>query len=173
MNTVTINPCKKSPQHVVKTCITKMGVTEYFLCFCEDCKYGESSTIGMIDSIKNWNHMNPIEPPPSKNDTLKLEIDLITQSPDKQFLIDNTKEFVLQAMAKFQRGYEEHGGSIMDRKLLDEIDNEIIDIHHYSKALRSKIGNIVLYINNLKQAEELTNRETIILNKIIKQLLSL
>jgi len=44
-------------------------------------------------------------------------------------------KFVVRAIEKYVAGQKEHGGSIRDRDLPEEIINEIIDLYFYTQAL--------------------------------------
>lgn len=44
------------------------------------------------------------------------------------------------AKAKYDAGQREHGGLIIDRELLTELENEVIDLWFYVQGLRIKLG---------------------------------
>ena len=54
--------------------------------------------------------------------------------------------FIHAAIAKYIRGQNEHGGNILDRDLIAEIQAEHIDMFHYLAALSEKINSTVPHI---------------------------
>lgn len=61
---------------------------------------------------------------------------------DEAFLASSLTVFVESATRKFIAGQNEHGGHITDRALLTEIDNELIDLFWYSRAVREKVKKL-------------------------------
>lgn len=49
------------------------------------------------------------------------------------------KQFQELARIKFDKGQREHGGNIIDRWLINEAKNEVIDLWFYISALEQKL----------------------------------
>lgn len=63
-------------------------------------------------------------------------------TPPETVRDDALARFEQLARAKFDEGQKAHGGSILDRNLVEEIENEAIDLWFYVAALRRKLDEI-------------------------------
>lgn len=77
-----------------------------------------------------------------KESLLKI-IKANSDTPDAEFLATSLDEHLSDSIAKFIRGYAEHRGSIMDRPLMQDLKQEIIDSNHYLYALMAKRDVII------------------------------
>lgn len=68
----------------------------------------------------------------------KLFVDF-SDLPDYDFAHSALNDFHTEAVTKFIKGQQEHGGSIFDRNLTKEIGQEVIDLFFYHRALNDKI----------------------------------
>ena len=68
------------------------------------------------------------------------EPDLSTPEGIRDFALER---FQRLAKGKYDAGQEEHGGLITDRKLFDELEEEIIDMYFYLTAIRIKHHELV------------------------------
>lgn len=68
---------------------------------------------------------------------------------DVIFLEESYTNFILEATRKFARGQHEHGGRIIDRRIDQEIDGELIDLFHYNNARKFKKKHIIKELNVL------------------------
>ena len=50
------------------------------------------------------------------------------------------RSFIEKATAKYDKGQREHGGLVIDRELLTEIENEVIDLWIYLHGLKIKLS---------------------------------
>jgi|21_taG_2_1085346.scaffolds.fasta_scaffold352953_1 hypothetical protein len=57
----------------------------------------------------------------------------------EEFRDDAIAHFTNRAKYKYDKGQDEHGGYIVDRVDWDEIEDEVIDLYFYTRALREKI----------------------------------
>ena len=57
---------------------------------------------------------------------------------------DAVAAFTWKAITKFDKGQLEHGGCLVERSSLPEMEDEIIDLWMYAFALRTKIRDIIL-----------------------------
>jgi hypothetical protein len=90
-----------------------------------------------------------------------------SKTPDAEFLASALDKHLQDSLAKYMLGYEEHGGSIMDRPMIAELDSELIDANHYIQALRVKRDLLIQKVQALliilapcgkdKQIQEILN----------------
>lgn len=65
------------------------------------------------------------------------------ESPSPETIRDEAiARFTVVAKVKFDKGQAAHGGCILDRDLVGEIENEAIDLWMYVSALRRKMDEI-------------------------------
>lgn len=65
-------------------------------------------------------------------------LDAMLDTDTRQWLADTLVSFTTRAIPKFLKGHKEHGGSIFDRDLQLELENEHIDSLMYMSAMRRK-----------------------------------
>ena len=55
---------------------------------------------------------------------------------------DALDAFAVKAREKYDKGQKEHGGLLNERVCLDDLEDEIIDLWFYTRALREKISKL-------------------------------
>lgn len=52
------------------------------------------------------------------------------------------EQFTTFARYKYDKGHAEHGGSILDRCMIDDMEAEIVDMWFYLQALKIKLQKL-------------------------------
>ena len=68
-----------------------------------------------------------------------MERDQGNHPPPEDIRDQAIARFSVLAKAKFDEGQDSHGGCILDRDLVGEIENEAIDLWFYVSGLRRKL----------------------------------
>lgn len=80
---------------------------------------------------------------------MRLRVKQGTDSPDIDIVAINLESFISQSIKKYDKGWKEHGGSILAKACLREARQEIIDLNFYLGAIEEKKKDVVSELANI------------------------